>query len=207
MSFQADFLEENGYCVPDKWYMNAILDIFLHLVIICEVTNFNLTLGETLIRVYVGKTCDNLLQVSVPGETSKWSPRPQFASDWCSWTLGMFQWLMPSKWAIICIMKWPIAKDSKSVTYVTPDGCHTCKPLFGRHGHNMCPIVLVELRACLGDLYLQNEPSYAPWGGRQVIYLAYPSSPVCKTADILQYEPIPTQDGFRWQPTSGYTFG
>ena len=79
--FSADFLEENGYCVPDKWYMNAILDIFLHLVIICEVTNFNLTLGETLIRVYVGKTCDNLLQVSVPGETSKWSPRPQFASD------------------------------------------------------------------------------------------------------------------------------
>ena len=46
MGFQADFLEENGYCVPDKWYMNAILDIFLHLVIICEVTNFNPTLGE-----------------------------------------------------------------------------------------------------------------------------------------------------------------
>ena len=55
MGFQADFFEENGYCVPDKWYMNAILDIFLHLVIICEVTNFNLTLGETLIRVYVGQ--------------------------------------------------------------------------------------------------------------------------------------------------------
>ena len=43
MGFQADFLEGNGYCcVPDKWYMDAILDIFLHLVIICEVITFNL---------------------------------------------------------------------------------------------------------------------------------------------------------------------
>ena len=40
MGFQADFLEENGYCVPDKWYMNATLDIFLHLMTICEVTKF-----------------------------------------------------------------------------------------------------------------------------------------------------------------------
>jgi hypothetical protein len=117
----------------------------------------------------------HLLHVSVPGETSKWSPPPQFASDWCSWTLSMFQWSMPSKWVIICIMKWPIAKDSKSVTYVTLDGCHTCKLLFGRHGHNMYPIVMVEPRACLGDQYLQNEPSYAPGNGRCVIHLAYPT--------------------------------
>ena len=56
MGFQADFLEENGYCVPRKWFMNAILGIFLHLMNICEVTNFNPTLGKTLIRVFVGKT-------------------------------------------------------------------------------------------------------------------------------------------------------
>ena len=68
--------------MPDKWYMNAILDIFLHLVIICEVTNFNLTLGETLIRVYEGKIWESLvLQGSVPGENSKWSPGPHYASD------------------------------------------------------------------------------------------------------------------------------
>ena len=56
MGFQADFLEENGYCVPRKWFMNAILGIFLHLMNICEITNFNPTLGYTLIRVLVGKT-------------------------------------------------------------------------------------------------------------------------------------------------------
>ena len=37
------------------WYMHAILEIFLHLVTIYDIDNFRLTLGETLIRVYVGQ--------------------------------------------------------------------------------------------------------------------------------------------------------
>ena len=71
----------------------------------------------------------------------------------------------------------------------------------------MHPIVLVELRACLGDQCLQNVSSYAPRGGRQVIYLAHPASSVCKTADISRYEPAPTQDDFGLQPTAGHNFG
>ena len=37
----------------------------LHFMTICEVRNFNLTLGETLIRVYVGKTWVNLQLVKI----------------------------------------------------------------------------------------------------------------------------------------------
>ena len=61
-----------------------------------------------------------LQQVSVPGDIFEWTPQPRYVSDWCGWTLGMFQWSIPSKWAIKCTAKWPLAKDGKSVTYVTP---------------------------------------------------------------------------------------
>ena len=65
MGFQADFWVVNGSFARQRWYMNVTHHVFLHFMTICEVTNFNLTLGETLIRVYVGKTWVNLQLVKI----------------------------------------------------------------------------------------------------------------------------------------------